>query len=117
MTKNIFELPLNPEVIHDGIGLCNHAMVFGHDELQSPISFLNYTVLPVGATFGLHKHGDNNEFYVVLEGEGDYTSDGITERVTKGSIMVNPPFAVHGIKNTGSTELKVLVFEAFNSKN
>ena len=114
MTKNIFDLPLKPEVIHEGVGLCNHTTVFDESELQSPIRFVNYTVLPVGTTFGLHQHGDDNEFYVVLEGEGEYTSNGITEKVTKGSIMVNPPFATHGLKNTGNTELKMLVFEAFN---
>lgn len=112
--KNLFELPLTQEQIHDGLGLCAHTTVFSETELSSPTRFINYTVLPVGATFGLHKHGNDNEFYLVLEGEGEYTADGETVKVHKGSLMVNEPYGTHGLKNTGICELKLLVFEVYN---
>jgi quercetin dioxygenase-like cupin family protein len=112
--KNLYELPLEKAAIHDGVGLCDHASVFQEADFKTPIRFINYTVLPPHTSFGLHRHGDDNEVYLVLEGEGEYTANGETQRVKKGSLMVNEPFATHGLINTGDSEMKMLVFEVYN---
>ena len=74
--KNFLEFTLKEECIHDGLGLCRHAQIFSEDEFQAPIRFFNYTVLPKGASFGAHEHKDDNEIYVILEGEGHYECNG-----------------------------------------
>jgi mannose-6-phosphate isomerase-like protein (cupin superfamily) len=114
MIRNFLDLPLTPETIHDGQGLCPHACVLEGAEFQTPIRFLNYTVLPPQASFGAHQHGDDNEIYIVLEGSGVYTTDGDAQRVKTGDILVNPPFATHAIQNTGDSDMRLLVLEVYN---
>ena len=109
--KNFLELPLHGEIIHEGIGLCPHTTVFDDAEIDSPVKFVNYTILPPNCTFGMHMHENNNEFYVVLSGEGEYLQGDEKCAVKKGSIMMNSPYTAHGIVNTGSEDLALLVFE------
>ena len=109
---NYLKTPLRDERIHDGEGLCRHATVFEGTEIDAPVQFINYTVIPPAAGFGLHRHGNNNEFYVILAGKGIYIQDGEEQAVEAGDIIMNAPGAVHGIRNTGETDMPVLVFEA-----
>ena len=111
LIRNYLETPLADECIHGGIGLCRHAGIFTDKDIDAPVRFINYTILPPGTTFGLHKHGSDNEFYVVLEGEGIYTEDGQDAPVHAGDIIMNAPGGCHGIRNTTDTDMKLLVFE------
>ena len=111
LIRNFLNIPLKDEVIHEGEGLCRHAMVFGDSDIQAPVRFINYTVLPPKASFGIHRHGNDNEFYVVLSGEGVYYQDGEEQCVSTGDIMMNSPHGAHGIRNTGDTDMALIVFE------
>ena len=114
IVRNFLNAPLTAECIHEGEGLCPHCQIFFPEDLESPIRFINYTVIPPACSFGQHKHGDDNEFYVILEGSGEYTEDGNTVRVAAGDILMNARFASHGIRNTGDIDMRILVFEAYN---
>ena len=116
LIRNYLKAEREKTEIHGGKGICENSMVFGPDDFEAPLRFLNYTVIPPKASFGLHTHGDDNEVYVVLEGTGEYTENGKTSIVTAGDIIVNARFAAHGIVNTGETDIRVLVFEAFNGE-
>ena len=111
MIKNIYSItPDSVQNIHDGEGTVNVSLV--NDRFASSLQFLHYTVLPPGATIGDHKHGNNEELYIVLEGSGEMTMDGISYPVVKGDVMINKPYGAHGLKNTSATEsLQLLVFE------
>lgn len=111
LIHNFLTVPKKPEAIHGGEGLCPHATVFSGSEIDAPVQFINYTILPPGASFGMHTHGNDNEFYVVLSGQGLYQQDGQERPVEKGDIIMNAPFAAHGIRNTGSADLELLVLE------
>ena len=52
--------------------------------------------------------------YVILEGSGEYTMNGETVPVKTGDVLVNKPFAAHGLKNIGAGILRVFVFEVAN---
>ena len=108
---NFLKAQLHAERIHDGEGLCPHSMVFSGDEIDAPVQFINYTIIPPGASFGLHEHGRDNEFYVVLSGSGIYSEDGKETAVEAGDIIMNALQGVHGIRNTGSEDMPLLVFE------
>ena len=114
--KNFLEFALKQECIHEGEGLCSHAMIFGENEFQAPIRFLNYTTLPKGASFGAHEHADDNEIYIILEGEGHYECNGERTEVKAGDVLVNPPFATHALYNDSGLdeEMRVLVIEGYN---
>lgn len=109
---NFLECDMRSECIHEGIGESLNATVFEEHEMDAPVRFINYAVIPPAASIGLHPHGSDNEFYVLLEGEGIYQQDGEEVKVKKGDIMMNSPFSPHGIINTGKEEMKLLIFEA-----
>lgn len=108
---NFLDLKLENVAIHDGKGLCRHATVYDAQEIDAPVEFINYTVIPPGAGFGMHRHERNNEFYIVLCGAGIYYQDGEQVPVKKGDIIMNAPFAEHGIENTADVDMELLVLE------
>ena len=108
---NFLECNMKDEVVHEGEGVCKHSVIFEGEEIEAPVSFINYTIIPPSASFGLHAHENDNEFYVVLEGEGVYQQGDEKVNVKKGDIMMNAPYTQHGICNTGEKDMKLLVFE------
>jgi len=81
------------------------------ESFATPMQFLHYTVLPPGTSIGAHKHGNDEEFYVILEGTGEMELDGAKHPVSAGDIIKNPPFGTHGLRTCDKNELKILVFE------
>ena len=108
---NIFQFSSKPEDgCHGGFGTVRVCRVL-HAEFQSQISFLDYTVLPPGASIGYHRHLDTEEVYVVLQGTGVMTVDGEVVQVVRGDVVLNRRGGSHGLENNGVEDLAVLVFE------
>lgn len=115
MTKirNYLQSPLEDlPNCHDGVGVLKNITLFSKEDFQSPLRFLNYTILPPGTTIGVHPHGNDEEIYIILEGNGQMTLDGDSFPVQAGSVILNRPFGEHGLDNTSDTVMKILVFEA-----
>lgn len=70
---------------------------------------LGWTVLPPGARHDRHLHRHADEFFIVLQGEGDIYIDDGTEPACKGDIIWTPRGRWHGFDNTG-TEQVLLVW-------
>ena len=96
---------------HGGGGVLRHVSLFQEGDFQSGLRFLNYTVLPPGASIGLHRHGDDEEIYVVLQGKGIMTVDGEAREVAAGDVILNSPLGEHGLINNAAEDLRILVFE------
>ena len=60
-----------------------------------------------GAIYVGHKH-PAPEIYYVIEGEADWTVDGVTYRATAGTAIYTKPNAVHRMVNTGDGVLKTV---------
>jgi len=97
---------------HNGTGTLQNLAVFGPEDFDGPIRFLNSTILPPGTSIGEHRHGDDEELYIILEGQGTMTLDGVSRPVKKGSVLVNCPGGTHGLRNDSEKDLWVLVLEA-----
>lgn len=65
-------------------------------------------VLHKGAAIGLHPIS-HDEVYYVLSGEGDVTSDGVTQRLKPGMAAYLYKDAVVGIKQVGRKPLTIIV--------
>ena len=65
-------------------------------------------VLHVGAAIGLHPI-DHDEVYYVLEGEGEVTSDGKSQRIGPGVAAYLYSGAVVGIKQLGDKPLTIII--------
>lgn len=65
-------------------------------------------VLHRGAAIGLHPI-NHDEVYYVLSGEGDVTSDGVTQRLKPGMAAYLYKDAVVGIKQLGKKPLTMII--------
>ena len=67
-----------------------------------------YCVAP-GQTQKRHTHGDQDKFYIVLEGAGRISVGDEEERVVAGEAVIAPAGVDHGVINDGAAPLLLLV--------
>jgi mannose-6-phosphate isomerase-like protein (cupin superfamily) len=67
-----------------------------------------YCVAP-GQSQKRHTHGDQDKFYIVLEGEGRISVGDEEERVVAGEAVIAPAGVDHGVVNDGAVPLLLLV--------
>jgi quercetin dioxygenase-like cupin family protein len=96
---------------HQGEGVLKHISLFEDEDFESKLRFINYTILPPGTSIGVHGHRNDEETYIVLEGNGTMMVDGELKEVIPGDVIVNKPYGTHGLANNSEAELKILVFE------
>ena len=111
MVKNIFTSPQEKKRVHEGEGLIEVSRPFTRPDFKGPWHFVDYAVLPPGTSIGLHTHGNNEELYFILEGEGAMTVNEEQRRVVKGDLILNPPGGTHGLENRSNKNLSILVLE------
>ena len=110
--KNFLKMKPKVAVCHDGEGLINVVSIFDKEDLDTPLQFIHFSTLPPNTSIGLHKHGDDEEVYVILEGTGVMEVDGQKTQVTQGDTILNKPYGAHALYNTSdNADLKILVFE------
>lgn len=103
--------PRNNNGCHGGIGTIEEVNLYKRGEFETNLKFINYEVMPPGTSIGIHKHGNDEEVYVILEGSGLMVVDGEERQVNAGDVIVNKPFGSHGLINNTKEDLKVFVFE------
>jgi len=60
-------------------------------------------------TQSIHAHDGADKFYFVLAGRGRFTVAGKTNDAEVGALIVAPAGVTHGVTNTGSERLSLLV--------
>jgi quercetin dioxygenase-like cupin family protein len=60
-------------------------------------------------TQGMHVHQGADKFYLVLEGEGMFTVGSEERNAAAGALVVAPAGISHGVTNTSSERLSMLV--------
>ncbi len=108
---NVLEAGLDKECSHEGKGLIDKVRAFSSTDFETPLEFIDYVRVPPGTSIGLHRHGESEEVYFVIEGAGEMTENGETFTVRKGDIVVNPKFGSHGLSNNTKEEILLLIFE------
>ena len=111
IVRNFLDVPAKIQSIHAGKGMGKNARVFDKADFDTPLKFINYVELEPGASIGMHRHGENEEVYVVLSGNGIMIVNGEHQTVKTGDIILNKPGWEHGIENTGQQFLNLFVFE------
>ena len=66
------------------------------------------TVEPGKAVHKAHRHAEE-EYLILVEGEGTWSLEGKTSPAKKGDILYTAPWAYHGLVNTGSKPLVFVV--------
>lgn len=111
IVRNFLEAPGTVKAIHDGIGQSKSARVFAKTDFDTALRFIDYLEMEPGSTIGVHKHGANEEAYVVLAGSGIMITNDERQAVKTGDIILNKPGWAHGLENTSTEILKLFVFE------
>lgn len=109
--KRLGELALAQVCAHGGTGAIGFHRLFTAADFAGPWRFVDYAVLPPGTSIGTHRHGDDEELYLVLEGSGCLQRDGEELRVGPGSVVINRPGGEHGLTNDGDVPLRLFVVE------
>ncbi|AGC68710.1 mannose-6-phosphate isomerase [Thermoclostridium stercorarium subsp. stercorarium DSM 8532] len=110
-TANFYEKEPKFTTSHSGKGIVRDVVLFNENDFQTNLRFFRYMVLPSGSSIGFHKHGDNEEIYVILDGNGIMKVNDDEIEVKPGDVIVNQPFDSHGLVNNSEGDLKILVFE------
>lgn len=96
---------------HGGRGTILAHRAYRREDAPAGIAFIDLVVLPPYTSIGLHRHGDDQETYVILSGRGRMTVDGEEFEVRHGDVVPNRPYGEHGLVNESDAELRLLVFE------
>ena len=76
---------------------------------ESPRLLLGLNCLEPGQAQSAHAHADQDKFYFVVEGEGEFAVGGEKRRVGAGAAVWAPAGVKHGVLNTGQSRLVLLV--------
>lgn len=109
---NLFTRPLTAQVAHRGTGKIGAVRIASGADLAGAANFIDYVELPPGTSIGDHTHADDEEeMYLVLEGDGLMRLDEERFAVSPGDLVRNRPGGIHGLENTGTGVLRLFVIE------
>ncbi|MDH3666049.1 MAG: cupin domain-containing protein [Paracoccaceae bacterium] len=96
---------------HGGRGNVSLHEVWGASDFRSSVDFVDRVVVPPNSTIGRHRHGNNEEMYIVLEGQGTMTVANVPVAVKKGDMILNPAFGEHELVNDSVSDIDILVIQ------
>ena len=73
---------------------------------------LDLYCLEPGQSQKAHTHADQDKIYVVLEGRGRFSLDGVESALEAGELIVAPAGAAHGVVNDSGARLLLVVVVA-----
>lgn len=76
---------------------------------QTPRLLLGLNCLEPGQVQQVHEHDDQDKFYYVIEGEGDFAVGNEKGLAGAGMVVYAPAGVEHGVTNTGKQRLVLLV--------
>ncbi|HEY7185554.1 MAG TPA: cupin domain-containing protein [Vicinamibacterales bacterium] len=76
---------------------------------QSARLMLGLNCLEPGQSQHAHTHGDQDKFYFVVEGSGRFEVGDETRDASEGMVVWAPATVTHGVTNTGTKRLVLLV--------
>ncbi len=101
--------PVEALSCHGGAGAVHYRPLLGAHENGVGIRFVHETVVPPGASIGLHAHTDDEELYLVASGSGVMTLDRAERPIGPGACAIVRTGGSHGLRNTGDEDLVLFV--------
>jgi len=82
---------------------------------EQAIKEIGWMTLQSGSSIGLHKHGANEDAYIIISGEGIFTDgEGKETLVKAGDITIARAGQAHALRNDGTEPLRFLDVVAQN---
>jgi mannose-6-phosphate isomerase-like protein (cupin superfamily) len=108
---NLSQLAMQLVQAHGGTGAIRFCRVASREGLAGACNFIDVE-LAAGSSVGRHRHREiQEEFYLVLSGEGRRWRDGEVLTIRGGDLIRNRPGGEHGLENPGPEPLRLFVFE------
>ena len=96
---------------HQGNGAVELYEIWEKADFSSGVDFFDRVVVLPGSTIGFHKHGVNEEMYIVQEGNGLMKIEDDEVSVGKGDMILNPAEGRHGLINNSAENMDILVIQ------
>ncbi len=110
--KNFLSTPKQiQEGSHSGRGAVDLYEIWGNSDFESNVDFMDRVVVPPNSTIGYHQHGNNEEMYIVLDGQGTMTMGNVSIAVKKGDMILNPAYGEHGLVNDSDSDIDLLIIQ------
>lgn len=103
--------PADIHGVHGTTGLTHWKCLAAGPDLYGDWEAVEWASVPPGGVSGEHRHTRTEEIYFVLHGTGEIVLDGVGHPVRPGTLILTGLGAVHGLRNTGETDLDWLVIE------
>ena len=97
---------------HGGVGEIEIQKVFRRADFEGGWDFALRVVMPPNSSMGVHQHGQDEEMYIILKGEGLMTIEGREQRVSSGDMILNKPGGTHGLLNNSDAQIELLIIQA-----
>jgi quercetin dioxygenase-like cupin family protein len=98
-------------VAHDGNGPIRAARVQARAAFAGA-TWVDLVEVPPGRSIGRHRHSSGDEeIYVCIDGTATMEVDGQELAIGPGDVVVNRPGGTHGLLNTGSQTLRLVVVD------
>jgi mannose-6-phosphate isomerase-like protein (cupin superfamily) len=109
---NLSELVMDRGPQHGGQGEIFFRRIAARKDLDGPCNYIDYAEIPPGCTIGPHQHEPGEEeFFLILSGEGEMSRDDDVFRVRAGDLIRNRPGGSHGLSNVGSDVIRLFVIQ------
>ena len=99
------------ECDHGGFGIIEFRRLLKAFDFQTPVDFVDYTVIPPGSTIGAHKHVGNEEIYFIVEGRPWINVDGDGRRLEPRGIAVVRSGQTHQLVNDTNDRVAIFVVQ------
>jgi quercetin dioxygenase-like cupin family protein len=108
---DLFGAPRTPTAAHTGDGLVDVVRPLEGDDFETDLMFVDYVVMAPGTSIGYHRHGDDEELYLLLEGIGTMTIEGEEHTVGAGDLVLNRRGWSHGLRNDSDGPIRLVVWQ------
>lgn len=83
-------------------------MILTKEEMLGKGRNFAHTIIPPGASTGLHTHTDSLEAYYILKGKGLVNDNGQMQEIYPGDVMFTKLGESHSIENIGEEDLELI---------
>jgi mannose-6-phosphate isomerase-like protein (cupin superfamily) len=109
---NLDEVPLSEAQVCGGEGLMRFGFLCHEGQSSGSCRLIALVEIPPGSSLGRHLHQpDEEEFCLVLNGQGVMWRNGEEFPVRAGDLIRNPPSGEHGFQSLGPDTLRIFVFQ------
>ncbi len=108
MTKQNERETVRIEKPYGGVGAILKEELLSKEQAGEYCNLFGEVTIEVGATLGVHLHEGETETYYITQGTGLYYDNNDSYEVTVGDVLFCESGSTHGLKNTGSEEVKFI---------